>query len=113
MSDPFTHGVFDGVNPVLFYTGLIVVLMITLWLAIRNLMPERLQYSRQATPYLLARRKARGGDAKPCIDCADMLEKGSGGAYHNPGLARSYAERALDIHRREARAGSGYAWLKM
>jgi TPR repeat protein len=42
-----------------------------------------------------------------------MLEKGSGGAFHNPGLARSYVERALDIHRREARAGSGYAWLKM
>jgi TPR repeat protein len=113
MSDPFTHGIFDGVNPVLFYTGLTVLLIITLFLAIIDLLPERLQHSRPASQYLWARKQARSGNAKAAIDCAGMLEKGSGGAPYNPGMARSYIERALNIYRREAHAGSGYAWLKM
>jgi TPR repeat protein len=113
MSDPFTHGIFDGVNPVLFYTGLTVLLAVTLFLAIRDLLPERLQHSRASSQYLWARKQARAGNAKACVDCAAMLEKGSGGAPYNPGLARSYTERALNIYHRQARAGSGYAWLKM
>lgn len=113
MADTFTHGIFDGINPVLFYAGLVLVLAITLCLAIRDLLPERLQFSRPATPFLLARRKARTGDAKACIDCAGMLEKGTGGAWQSPSLARSYVNRALDIYRRDACTGNGYAWLKM
>ncbi len=113
MSDPFTHGVFDGVNPVLFYAGLTIVLVITLWLAIRDLWPKRLQHSRPSSKYLWARKQARKGNTKACIDCADMLEKGNGGAPHNPGLARHYVMRALNIYRPLAWAGSGYAWIKM
>lgn len=113
MSDPFSHGLFDGINPTLFYAGLILVLVVTLVLAIRDLWPERLQFSRKPTPYLLAWRKARKGNAKACIDCADMLEKGTGGAWHDPGRARQFVHRSLDIYRREAHKGSGYAWLKM
>jgi len=113
MCDPFAPGVFDGVNPVLFYAGLTIVLVVVLVLAIRDLLPERLKYSRAPSAYLLARRQARKGNPKACLDCAGMLERGSGGAHHNPGLATSYVQRALDIYRPEARSGSGYAWLKM
>ena len=92
-----------------------VLLVLAGW-AVHGLISELippLRHSRAPSRYLRSRQQARRGNAKACVACADMLEKGVDGAPYRPGLAETYLLRALDIYGHQARGGDGYAWLKM
>ncbi len=74
---------------------------------------HRLKYSRPLNVYQRARRKARTGDPKACMQCVEMLEKGTGGAHYNANLAFHYLQRAASIYAQRARNGDGHAALKL
>ena len=101
------------IDPLPIFATLLVVTVVMLWLLVRDLWPARLQHSRPLNAFQRARRKARRGDPKACVQCADYLESGTGGAHENHGAARHYLEMAVDIYGRMARDGDGYAWLKI
>jgi TPR repeat protein len=111
MQDP--AALFSDMNPVYLFVGLVLVLFAVLWFMIRDLIGHRLDWSHPLTPFQYKRRLARRGDAKACIACADMLEKGTGGAPRNPAAALSFLDQALYIYERDAKRGDGYAWLKI
>ncbi|MEI9902947.1 MAG: tetratricopeptide repeat protein [Asticcacaulis sp.] len=96
-------------DPVL---GLLAAAVWVIWNLVREFIPP-FRHSRPPSRYLRMRQQARRGNAKACVACADMLEKGSDGARHNPDLAMQYLYMALDIYGRQARDGDGHAWLKM
>ncbi len=100
-------------DPVILFAILVVVLIGVLYAMARDLVGHNLTWSRPLTPFQYSRRVARRGDAKACVKCADMLEKGTGGAPHHPRAAQGFLDRALEIYSRDARRGDGYAWLKM
>ena len=91
---------------------LAVGLVLVVWNIIADLTHRRLK-SRPLNTYQRARRKAKKGDPKACMACADMLEKGTGGAPHKPHLIHYYLNRAFNIWYAMARQGDGYAALKL
>ncbi len=104
---------FNRTDPRIVFAILMVVLALVVYAMVRDLMGHNLAWSHPLTPFQYARRQARRGDAKACVKCADMLEKGTGGASHNPHAAQTFLTHALDIYNASARRGDGYAWLKM
>lgn len=100
-------------TPLLFFVLLCVALVVVIVLMIRDLTEDGLKYSKPLNLYRRTRRKARSGDAKACIACADMLEKGTGGAPRNYNLANHYLHEAASIFASQARHGDGYAALKV
>lgn len=104
---------FPDIEPMFLFAGLCVVTIVVIALMIRDLSGNRLAWSRPLSPFQYTRRLARKGDAKACVACADMLEKGTGGAPYNPQVAQSYLDQALEIYQRDAKRGEGYGWLKM
>lgn len=111
MQDP--AALFSNIDPLFILAGLIVVLAVVVWLMIRDLMGHSLAWSHPLTPFQYKRRLARRGDPKACLACADMLEKGSGGAPRNPHAAQAFLTLAHDLYHAQAKRGDGYAWLKM
>jgi TPR repeat protein len=98
----------------LFLFGLLVIaLLVVIVLMIRDLTDDGLKYSKPLNLYRRTRRKARNGDPKACVACADLLEKGIGGAPHNYNLASHYLHQAASIFASRARHGDGYAALKL
>ena len=98
--------------PAILFLGLLIVTVWAVCGLVGALIPP-FRHSRPPSKYLRARQQARRGNAKACVACADMLEKGSDGARHNLHLAETYLERALAIYEHQAKRGDGYAWLKM
>ena len=98
--------------PLGLFLALIVALILLVWNIVAELTHRRLK-SRPLNAYQRARRKAKKGDPRACMTCADMLEKGTGGAPHKPHLIRYYLNRAFNIWYGMARQGDGYAALKL
>ncbi len=98
--------------PAILFLGLLAAAVWVIWSLVREFIPP-FRHSRPPSRYLRMRQQARRGNPKACVACADMLEKGSDGARHNPDLAMQYLHMALDIYGRQARDGDGHAWLKM
>ncbi|EGF92772.1 sel1 repeat family protein [Asticcacaulis biprosthecium C19] len=111
MQDPAAS--FSSLDPIYLFIGLVLILCAVLWFMVRDLIGHRLDWSRPLTPFQYKRRLARRGDARACVACADMLEKGTGGAPRHPELALSFLDQALYIYERDAKKGDGYAWLKI
>ncbi|HVZ30458.1 MAG TPA: tetratricopeptide repeat protein [Asticcacaulis sp.] len=80
---------------------------------IDEMMGHRLKYSRPLNAFQRARRKARKGDPKACMQCVDMLEKGTGGASKSHDHPFHYMQRAAAIYAHRAREGDGHAALKL
>lgn len=106
------HGLTSDLGPFVLFAGLLVVAVWAVISLVGAMIPP-FRHSRPPSKYLRARQQARRGNAKACIACADMLEKGSDGARYNPHLAESFLHHALDIYAAQARQGDGHAWLKM
>ncbi|WP_162148508.1 tetratricopeptide repeat protein [Asticcacaulis sp. AC402] len=100
-------------KPIYLLVGLVVITTAVVWFMARDLIGHQLDWSRPLTPFQYKRRLARRGDARACVACADMLEKGTGGAPYNREVALSFLDAALYIYRRDATRGDGYAWLKI
>ena len=100
-------------DPLPVFVTLLVITVVMLWLLVKDLWPARLQHSRPLNTFQRARGKARRGDPKACVQCADFLESGTGGAHENHSAARHYLEIAVEMYGRMARDGDGYAWLKI
>ena len=99
--------------PVALFAGLSLALVLTIVLMVRDLLPDKLKYSRPLNVYQRARRKARAGDPKACLQCADLLEHGRGGAPHSINLSVHYLQRAASIYYGRMREGDGHAALKI
>jgi TPR repeat protein len=80
---------------------------------ISDLTGHQLKYSRPLNAFQRARRKARKGDPKACMLCADMLEKGTGGASKSHDHPYHYMQRAAAIYAHRAHEGDGHAALKL
>ncbi|MBW8880784.1 MAG: hypothetical protein JF615_04965, partial [Asticcacaulis sp.] len=104
---------FERTDPMIVFAVLVVVLIIVIALMIRDLVGHALFWSHPLTLYQYTRRLARRGDPKACVKCADMLEKGTGGAPRHPELASHFLTLAVQLYHEQARRGDGYAWLKM
>ncbi len=87
-------------------------LIFVVWGMLADLTGHRLK-SRPLNTYQRMRRKAKKGDARACMACAEMIEKGTGGAPHRPHLIQYYLNRAFTLYYGMARRGDGYAALKL
>jgi len=111
MLDALTSSSLSG--PLMLFIGLCGVLILIIVLMIRDLLGDRLKYSKPLNAYQPLRRMARKGDPKACLQCADLCERGSGGAHHSIGMAVHYLEQAEYIYRSRMQKGDGYAALKI
>ncbi|MBW8733521.1 MAG: sel1 repeat family protein [Asticcacaulis sp.] len=96
--------------------GLFLVLAAALVFVVWGMIADITGVRRKSKPlntYQRMRRKARKGDAKACMACADMLEKGTGGAPDKPQLIHYFLNRAFTLYYGMARQGDGYAALKL
>jgi TPR repeat protein len=98
--------------PLCLFLVLAAALVILVWNMIAELTGMR-RRSRPLNTYQRMRRKAKKGDPRACMACADMLEKGTGGAPDRPHLIHYYLNRAFNIWYGMARQGDGYAALKL
>ncbi|WP_443749561.1 tetratricopeptide repeat protein [Asticcacaulis solisilvae] len=98
--------------PLGLFIALAVALVLLVWNMVAELTHRRLK-SRPLNTYQRTRRKAKAGDPKACMACAEMLEKGTGGAPDKPHLIHYYLNRAFTIWYGMARQGDGYAALKL
>ncbi len=98
--------------PLCLFLALFAGLVFVVWDMIAALTHRRLK-SRPLNTYQRARKKAKKGDPRACMACADMLEKGTGGAPHKPHLIHYYLNRAFNLYYGMARQGDGYAALKL
>lgn len=99
--------------PLVVFGLLCVALAIVILAMIRDFTGDRLKYSKSLNPYKRARLKARQGDPRACLQCADMRAKGLGGARENPDAAMNYLYQAVSIYAGRARNGDGHAALKI
>ncbi len=99
--------------PLMLFVGLCGTLVLVTILMIRDFLGDKLKYSKPLNAYHRARRKARRGDPKALMQCADMCEKGSGGARHSPGMAEHYLGQAAYVYRARMQQGDGHAALKL
>lgn len=96
--------------------GLFLLLAVALIAVVCGMLADITGHRRKSKPlntYQRMRKKARKGDAKACMQCAEMLEKGTGGAPDKPHLIHYYLNRAFNIYYGMARQGDGYAALKL
>lgn len=91
---------------------LAAALIFVVWSMVADLTGAR-RKSKPLNTYQRARKKAKAGDPRACMACADMLEKGTGGAPHKPHLIHYYLNRAFTLYYSQARQGDGYAALKL
>jgi TPR repeat protein len=98
--------------PLVLFLGLGLALILVIWGIVAEI-SNRHRRSRPLNTYQRMRRKAKKGDPKACMACAEMLEKGTGGAPDKPHLIHYYLNRAFNIWYGQARQGDGYAALKL
>jgi len=103
----------DTLDPLPIFLTLLVMTVILLLLMIKDMGVFYWPHSRPLNAFQRARRKARRGDPKACVKCAEYLETGSGGAPQDPVAAKQYLHIAADIYGRMARDGDGWAALKV
>ncbi len=96
--------------------GLFLFLAVSLVLAVWSIVADiagRRRRSKPLNTYQRMRRKAKKGDPRACMACAEMLEKRTGGAPDKPHLIHRYLNQAFNIWYSQARRGDGYAALKL
>ena len=100
-------------SPIGLFAALCLALVVTVVLMIKDLTGDKLKYSKPLNAYQRAKRKARTGDPKACLQAADYLEKGLGGAHHNLDKSYRYLRQAAGIYYHRASQGDGHAALKL
>lgn len=103
----------DIFDPLPIFLTLLAMTVILIVLMVKDMGVFYWPHSRPLTAFQRARRKARYGDPKACVKCAEYLETGSGGAPNDPVAAKHYLQIAADLYGRMARDDDGWAALKV